>query len=526
MKMTSTSFDFASWPPELSETQLEETTRYATTYALAHGLLYLPQLPIQPPIPSSAIHAPLSLFPTPIPRRLFSLAQQLQNFYNILYARIALDVEFLDKVMGAEEGVGRVDEFTGKLWRGWKEIRDEGVQRPLQLGLFRSDYLLHARENEPLELKQVEFNTISSSFGTLSEQTAKLHRYLHATTGYYDLSPVLKEENFPPNQTTAGLAEGLAAAHKAYGNKSAYILFVVQAGERNVFDQRWLEYALLERHSIHVVRQTFDELMTSASLDSNRVLKLTLPTKSAPIEISTIYFRAGYTPTDYPGTEHYSIRFLLERSKAINCPSIPLQLAGGKKVQEVLTQPGVLETFTKDWNYPGTTSQEFIDILRLSWMPMWGLDQTGERKILSGSEQHLGVQKARDRFSTLVLKPQREGGGNNVYKEAIPEFLDNLLPEERQAWIAMELISPPQGIQGYLIRSGSSSASGDTQHAPVKTEVISELGIFGWALFGFEDGHVDEKEVGWLVRTKGRESNEGGVATGFSVLDSIVLVDE
>ena len=33
------------------------------------------------------------------------------------------------------------------------------------------------------------------------------------------------------------------------------------------------------------------------------------------------------------------------------------------------------------------------------------------------------------------------------------------------------------------------------------------------------------KEVGWLLRTKGKDSNEGGVAAGFSVLDSLVLVD-
>jgi glutathione synthase len=38
-------------------------------------------------------------------------------------------------------------------------------------------------------------------------------------------------------------------------------------------------------------------------------------------------------------------------------------------------------------------------------------------------------------------------------------------------------------------------------------------------------GHVEEKTVGWLLRTKGRDSDEGGVAAGFSVLDSVVLVD-
>ncbi len=54
--------------------------------------------------------------------------------------------------------------------------------------------------------------------------------------------------------------------------------------------------------------------------------------------------------------------------------------------------------------------------------------------------------------------------------------------------------------------------------------MVSELGMFGWALFG--EGKVKETESGgWLVRTKVRESDEGGVAVGFSVLDSGLLVD-
>ena len=59
----------------------------------------------------------------------------------------------------------------------------------------------------------------------------------------------------------------------------------------------------------------------------------------------------------------------------------------------------------------------------------------------------------------------------------------------------------------------------------MKAEVVSELGVFGWALFGGPDKAIEEKEVGWLLRTKGKDSNEGGVAAGFSVLDSLVLVD-
>ena len=116
-------FNFSEWPPQLSDNQKTELHSVATTYALSHGILYLPVN--GPQIPSCAIHAPLSLFPSPFPRRLFDLAKRLQSAYNILYARIAMDTEFLDNVMGAEHGVGQVDDFTGQLWRGWKAVRDQ-----------------------------------------------------------------------------------------------------------------------------------------------------------------------------------------------------------------------------------------------------------------------------------------------------------------------------------------------------------------------------------------------------------------
>lgn len=362
-------------------------------------------------------------------------------------------------------------------------------------------------------LRQVEFNTISSSFGPLSERSAALHRYLYASTKYYDAAPCLKPENFPPNETTSGLVKGLAAAHSAYSVPGSRILFVVQAGERNVFDQRWLEYELLEKHSIHVIRRTFEDLALCAKVQPQTralLIEISSPSKSITYEISTVYFRAGYTPTDYPTPAHFDTRYLLESSRAINCPSIPLQLAGGKKVQEALTKPGVLERFLL--NTPSTHSfdQEDLIAIRATWMEMWALDEGGDK----------GITKAREHAMNLVLKPQREGGGNNVYKEAIPPFLDALSSEERAAWIAMRLISTPKGLGNYLVRAGGGADSA------VKTEVISELGIFGWALFGGSEGVVIEEEnAGWLVRTKGKDSNEGGVAAGFSVLDSVVLID-
>lgn len=127
----SATFAFSSWPPNLTDAQLFELTSYAATYALSHGLLYLPphspsaNVQAPAPTPTAAIHAPLSIFPAPFPRQLFEGARKLQRLYNVLYAKIAMDEEFLDQVMGAELGVGRVDDFVGTLWAGWQRVREE-----------------------------------------------------------------------------------------------------------------------------------------------------------------------------------------------------------------------------------------------------------------------------------------------------------------------------------------------------------------------------------------------------------------
>lgn len=56
----------------------------------------------------------------------------------------------------------------------WRLTR--GFSQDLSLGLFRSDYMVH-QDGDSLQIKQVEFNTIASSFGGLSARTSLLHKY-------------------------------------------------------------------------------------------------------------------------------------------------------------------------------------------------------------------------------------------------------------------------------------------------------------------------------------------------------------
>jgi glutathione synthase len=119
-----------------------------------------------------------------------------------------------------------------------------------------------------------------------------------------------------------------------------------------------------------------------------------------------------------------------------------------------------------------------------------------------------------------VLKPQREGGGNNIYRKTIPEFLKSLPEPYWPAYILMEMIEPP-ALRNVILRNGEVQKGG----------IISELGVYGVCLWKngtdrSKAGEVLENwEAGYLLRTKGDQSEEGGVAAGFGAVDSCCLVD-
>lgn len=221
--------------------------------------------------------------------------------------------------------------------------------------------------------------------------------------------------------------------------------------------------------------------------------------------MSLIYYRAGYGPADYPSSTEWATRLKLEQSTAIKCPSVGLQLAGAKKVQQVLaTDRSLLRRFMS----PAYASQ--AEALQDTFMGIWPLDHHSP----AGQEALKLAQTQSERF---VMKPQREGGGNNIYREAIPKALSKMKSEaEVEGYILMELIQPPS-VSNIMVRGGAGQG--------LRGEVISELGCYGVCLFNQHTGEIQENEyAGHLLRTKGATDDEGGVAVGFSVIDSPLLV--
>lgn len=469
-------------------------------------------------------HAPVCLLPNALPVQEYVKARRLATIWNLLVARIAHDGPWLLQTLAS---VLPHDEFTRRLVEIFQAINGAGrdVQK-IQLGITRSDYMLHAGESgsgSP-ELKQVEINTIAASFGCLSTQVTRLHQYLvQKVLGHSRLSS--KSFILPHNETMRGLAHGLAAAHKEYLRQESVmfkpsqpsrpgrrpcVLMLVQADERNINDQKLLEICLWEEFGVLLHRATLLEVARNAHLDLQRRQNLLLVSplisdtgeedvQEAEVEVTVAYFRAGYDPSDYSSEGEWKGRELIEMSAAIKCPSISHHLAGTKKVQEALCRPGVLERFLKD--------AEDVDAIRNCFVGLYGLDPECEGATAA-------VAAACNSPQHFVLKPQREGGGHNLYDQDLVEALSQMTAEERAAYILMEKIRPPP-FEAFFLRDCS----------VLRGLAVLELGVYGVYLGDGEGKRVILNEsVGHLLRTKLASSHEGGVAAGFAVLSSPLLV--
>lgn len=504
---------YPDYPPDLPEAREEFLLTCLEDYSIATGLAVRPAPsfvgPHVDPNGVLATAAPVTAFPSLFPRSCFEEGLAIQLAYNKLYSAISRNVEWLKPII---EEIAEIDDFVAKLWEIQVEVAAEGYAQDLALGLFRSDYMVHLDPSGGSlmpGLRQVEFNTIASSFGGLSTKVSALHRHLRDVDAYPPRTrELITKETLIASRASDCLAAGLAAAHKAYGpskhGKCLAVAFIVQDPERNVFDQRHLEYSLLEDYDVSPIRLPFHRVLEDTKLAEDRSLIYHPPYPEAEeYEITTVYFRAGYTPNDYRGPQDWGARLHIEQSRAIKCPSILTHLAGCKKIQQVLATPNSphLSHFLPDPVEASRVAKTFA--------PIYPMDQ---------SEAGKEARKLATNLETAnhyVLKPQREGGGNNVYRKAIPEFLNGTPESQWPAWILMEMIeTPPQ--RNMILRNGIAQKGG----------VICELGVYGVCLWSHSTGDILENwEAGYLLRTKGDQSEEGGVAAGFGAIDSVCLVD-
>ncbi|XP_077283408.1 glutathione synthetase-like isoform X3 [Arctopsyche grandis] len=470
-------------PLPLSDSELSAVVEKAKDWALMHGVGMRNKKRFSK---DSLDFAPFALTPSAFPRSEFDKAVNMQPILNELTHKVAHDDEFLKEALATTLAV---DDFTFRLYTIWEIVRKEGIKQPISTGLYRSDYLLHeAAENC---IKQVEINTVASSFGGIATVLTPLHSFIMNQLGHGD-----KIKDLPKNDALNGLCSGLTAAWDIFNVSDAIILFIIEDVTYNICDQRFHEFEIYEkRPEIRVVRKNLTEMSKQAVLNEDKQLIVDGQL------VAVVYYRAGYEPGHYPTEKEWEARLSIERSTAIKCPSIQYHLAGTKKVQQTLARPGTLERFIKDPEKVGKVREIFTGLYSLDF------DEFGEQ----------AVKMAMDNAERFVLKPQREGGGNNIYGAEIRTALQRFgNSPERTAYILMERISPPI-CPGYIVRPGQSGL-------PPVSRLVSELGIFG-VIIGTASDIMVNRQVGHMLRTKLSDADEGGVAAGLGALDSPYLVD-
>lgn len=271
-------------------------------------------------------------------------------------------------------------------------MSSSSLTQDINLGLHRSDYMVHSPPGTApgaTKLYQVEINTIASSFSSLSSKVSDLHKFLFSRV--LPPSSTFTLENLPENPSMTALPAAMAAAFKLYGNPSAVLVLICQPNERNAFDQRWIEYELWNKHRVKTLRRSLSE-MAAATIEEGPERRLKIDGQ----EVAVVYYRAGYTPVDYPDESCWTARLTIERSRAVKCPSAAYHLTGTKKVQQVLAMPGVVEKFL---------SKDEAAKLRENMTGLYPLDDSEVAK--------RAIAKCLADPEEFVLKPQREGGGES-----------------------------------------------------------------------------------------------------------------
>ena len=193
---------------------------------------------------------------------------------------------------------------------------------------------------------------------------------------------------------------------------------------------------------------------------------------------------------------------MIELSTAVKCPSMDTYLCTFKVFQYQLHKPEILMKYIPEELIANDLKRFFVKIYFVNEM---------------SEEQRIQIYKEiREDMSKYIVKPQKEGGGNNYYNEEIlkilPEEGCSEITEHLKNSLIMERINPPE-IKTSLLHNNI-----------LKTlKTISEISVYGIILSNTDRIWLNET-AGFLIRTKENTSQEGGVIVGVSAIDLPHLV--
>ncbi|KAL3816111.1 hypothetical protein ACHAXA_011608 [Cyclostephanos tholiformis] len=562
------------------------------------------------------ICAPISLLPQSYPKYAFDGAVMLSGPFGLLVDRVSRDGDFLRGALCEARGV---DEYTNKLLLLYEGIYlDErtyddaggggGVGRAWgeharsadRLGILRSDYMLHERSMESggggggvtvdlddelrrrrYSLKQVELNTIASSFAGLASKVANMHSFLTRRMegnneggggGMGEVANFLNENDravggkggdggtmdgrgVPANPAMTRLPMAMAVAYNRYvarylrpssddggdddgdggddggdapisSTSRPIVLFVVQPGETNTVDQRMLEFALWENHGIPVVRISLAEAYDRAVLDEStgRLALIESYDNDDDDFISTTASGGEvaivYYRAGYAPTDYPSGMHGIEWLARER-----LERSRATKCPNLGYHLAGTKKVQQELARPGAVERFFPDdattarLLRSAFAGLYGLGADADVDDLRA----VGEVLLRGMEGRYVLKPQREGGGYNFYGADMARKLGENCDVSSDGSVALGPALSEFILMERLFPPQQRAILLRNGRVEGTGMTISELGCFGTIVASGDGDVVHNEYAGFLLRTKFSGVDEGGVASGFATLSSPYL---
>ena len=351
----------------------------------------------------------VTALPTPVCLQDYRETELLQASLNAVLDKLSLDK---DTIVSALEHVS--DEFVQNYLKIYKSLPDSHTAKPV-LCLNRHDYMLHSDDSSDSEaclygrgqFKLVEFNLQAVSMTSFSEGVFHHHNSILRQYG------IGSENDHARMDTNGGFAKGFLEAYKLYNasqelppgaSPTTFLLMVVDEDRFTFYDQQILMNSA-ELEGIPTLRVGSRDLVSCYRRDVH-TNKLYVHDK----EIAIVYYRTFYTPANFPTPEMWTLRAEMELSAAVNVPNVRHTLVNMKLFQMRLSDPGFLARYTG--------SAEETSRLGLLFHPTLPLDLNPE----GDRNAQLGI----DHPGEYVLKPQREGGGNNLWDGDMVQELERL----------------------------------------------------------------------------------------------------
>ncbi|KAL5255862.1 hypothetical protein ACHWQZ_G011184 [Mnemiopsis leidyi] len=434
--------------------------------------------------------------PTPVNLNDYEAVERLQPELNLILDRLSKDKEIILRELSP---IAEHDPLAKGLLEIYREL-PESHKDKIILSLNRHDYMYaapdHTDKNAFLhgQFKLVEYNCIAASLAALTEEVYFYHRTL-----LNKLNVETSQFNHKVNNVR-GFSEGLKTGYQLYNDRykcnGTCVLILVETDPHgfNYFDQQLL-LNCLEKQGVPTLRYSAQQLV-----DRGRVVDGRYYVDDK--EVAVIYFRSMYDPVHFKSRDFWTARRDMEFSAAVTVPSVRHQIVNMKLFQMLLSRRSFLQKYTSSPELTEEVLSLFCETLPLN------LDEEGDRNA------QLGI----DHPAEYVLKPQREGGGNNMWDQEMKQKLISLKGNPARAqFILMKKIRPPIRKNKFVKRG-------------VITEELDTVSEFGYYsvyctnVSDNEDKVISNRVVGPLVRTKSATENEGGVAVGISAIDSPFFV--